>query len=1026
VLDFGLAIEAVPWDAAPAAFAGTPAYMAPEQIWGKPSGPASDAYALGVMLFEIVAGRLPFVGDVASVVRAHLETAAPRVDALCPGAPRRYADACERLLRKDPAARPTLEDLEVILELARTPRLTSAAHSALIGREPIQRTLELRLHRTFDGPFAVASLVGSTGIGKTALLDWLAREAAREGGVVLRGRARLTEHIAYNALDGAIDGLALALRAPDAAPVDGEALAIAGSVFPVLGGAAGRAAPRMAAFAAFAELVRGVASGSQVTLLVDDVQWADDDSLALLTELVRRAPGRTLIVAACRDDVGETAGAAWARRHGGDVLVVAPLSAAEVGDLVRRRVRERAPASAISERTLARVVAQCDGRPVLAELAARELAAGAAGAPGDADLARVLVARVHAAPPVMRRLLAALAAAERWTGEVLLRGVSGLSPAELTDALARLQHQGLAIAAVAPRGDTTIDLAHDVVRAAVLEGLDAAEVRAAHSAWADALALDAGADKAGLYRRVHHLVAAGRVDEAAPLAADAARAAARHGALGLAADLYAIALRAPRANTALLLRARVDALEGAGRHLEAAGAWRAFHDVAATAEDRLLAAIGEAQSLLNTDEVAAGFERLEAALAASRQPSARAAGLRGLRSTIAFLLGPRGRLRTDLRPAPEEIERAEVEVRTAHYLMVFDPLAGHCMLQRAQARALRRGLAEIAAWCDYIFASGALFMAHRAGPSRLADRYRARADQLLEGRAVSILEVAIARGFGEHWVALREARWQECAALIEREIARLEQDGRTGSFPHLFCMISRLEIEVLRTEVSAHARHVARLHEAVRGSARGINASFLAMTLADELFFRGDFEGAYASLAGQLESWPRWANTVPRAHGRLVLYALAEGRLAQARAHALALDAPPRPLMIQTLYAGVIAGRLAAVEAACLRAGLPGASPARLRELTQIAHRAPPLGRPLALRVEASLAVLEGDPGGARWLLLRAEREAEHLAMPFDVARARYQRAQLLGEAAGAALLASARDLAASIGAPLRVLERLP
>jgi len=69
---------------------------------------------------------------------------------------------------------------------------------------------------------------------------------------------------------------------------------------------------------------------------------------------------------------------------------------------------------------------------------------------------------------------------------------------------------------------------------------------------------------------------------------------------------------------------------------------------------------------------------------------------------------------------------------------------------------------------------------------------------------------------------------------------------------------------------------------------------------------------------------------------------------------------------------------------------------------------------------------LEGDPGGARWLLLSAEREAERLAMPFDVARARHQRGKLLGAAAGAALLASARDVAASVGASERVLERLP
>ncbi|HWO17189.1 MAG TPA: serine/threonine-protein kinase [Kofleriaceae bacterium] len=1029
VLDFGLAIEAVPWESMPPSFAGTPAYMAPEQVWGQRSGPAADAYALGAMLFETVTGRLPFIGP--DIVRAHLGVKPPRADTVHPGVPRRYADACERLLQKDPAARPTLEELEVILQLARTPRFASARERALVGRETIQRTLELRLHRAHGGAFAIASLVGPTGIGRTALLDWLAQEAAREGGVVLRGRARVTEHIAFNALDGAIDRLARVLRAAADTPARGEALSIAGSMFPVLpvlpvpDGAARVPATRKAVFAAIVELVRGVAAASPVTLLVDDVQWADADSLALLEELVQQAPGRTLVVAACRDDVGETAGVAWARRHGGDILVVAPLPAAVVSALVVRHVREQASAAAISELTLARVVAQCDGRPVLAELAARELASGAAHLAGDVDLAGALVARVRAAPPPTRRLLAVLAAAERSTGEVFLRTVSALSPSELTDALARLQHEALVVSAVTPRGDTAIELAHDVVRTAVLEGTDPAELRAAHDAWADALALDFDWDPAGLFRRVHHLVAAGRLDEAAPLAADAAPAAARHGAFGLAADLYAIALRVPHADAAPLLRARALALMDAGRHPEAAAAWRAYHDAATSPEDRLHAAVWEAQVLLATSDISAGLERLDAALAAAGEPSARAVGLRGALSLARFLQGPRGRLALDVVATPEEIEHAELAVRTTQALMFTDLLASHRMFQRLQARALERGLAEIAAWCDYIFSATAQVLAHRAGPSSLADRYRRRGDLLLRGASPRNVEVLVNRGMSEYWGALREARWQECVAIVEREISRLEQRGLSGGFSHLFCISQRVVVDNLRTDFLSHARQVARLRAAARGVATGGLAFHVEVSFADAMLLRGDFDEAYAAISGQLETWPEGTFQRHLALGCLSFYALAAGQLPRAHAHALALDAPTRLRIVRTLYGGFIAARLAALEAACLRAGIAGASARRLRALTQIAHHAPPLGLPLALRAEASLAQHEGDPGGARWLLLRAEREAERLAMPFDVARARYQRGQLLG-AVGAALVASARDLAASVGASERVLDRLP
>ena len=757
---------------------------------------------------------------------------------------------------------------------------------------------------------------------------------------------------------------------------------------------------------------------------MDDVQWADADALALLDELVHQAPGHLLVVVACRDDVGDTPGAAWAQRHAEDVVVVAPLPAAEVHDLVRQRVRDHAPDATISEHTLTRVVAQCNGRPVLAGLAARELASGLVGDASNLDLSAVLVARVRAAPPAMRRLLGVLAAAERWTGELLLRSVTALSAAELGDCLASLQHQGLAVSAVASRGEVAIDLAHDVVRAAVLEGLPAAEIRAAHEAWAGALAADR--DEIGLYRRVHHLVAAGHVDAAAPLARGAADAAARHGAFGLAAELYSIALRAPHAAPGPLLRARASALDEAGRHAEAVASWRESHDAASSSEDRVPAAIGEAHALLASGAFAAGLARLDTAAAASGEPSARAIGVRGAVAAIGFLVGPRGRLRADATATPHEIERVEREVRAAETLSLHEPVASIGMLQRAQARALRLGLPEVAAWCDYLFAVRALCGRHRAGPSRLAERYRARGDRLLAGRPPRLVEVLVYRGFVAFWMALREARWQDGVAIAEREIARLERQGRSGSVMHLSGILARIAIDVLRTDIAAHARQAARLHETALAVGHGTVGLQLVITSADTMVFRGDFEGARRLLREQLGTWQRGLFGMSLVHARLALCELAEDRLAEARARVLALEAQQRPQVFRTVFSGVIAARMAAIEAACLRAGLSGASAARLHKLTRIARCAPPLGLPLALRAEASLAEHDGNIGGAHRLLLEAERQAERFAMPFDVARARYQRGNLLGGATGAALVGSALDLAASVGASHRVLDRLP
>jgi serine/threonine-protein kinase len=85
---------------------GTPAYMAPEQIEGKPLQMGTDQYALGVMAFQLATGRLPFEGqETTAILIAHLRTQPPAPSSVKPELPEKFDEIVLKMLTKNPAER---------------------------------------------------------------------------------------------------------------------------------------------------------------------------------------------------------------------------------------------------------------------------------------------------------------------------------------------------------------------------------------------------------------------------------------------------------------------------------------------------------------------------------------------------------------------------------------------------------------------------------------------------------------------------------------------------------------------------------------------------------------------------------------------------------------------------------------------------------------------------------------------------------------------------------------------------------
>jgi eukaryotic-like serine/threonine-protein kinase len=597
VLDFGLVSDSdvggVGQTSSAERRCGTPAYMAPEQAAGCNATEASDLYAIGVMLFEALTGRLPFEGREGEILASKQHREAPRAGSLAPVS--EALDAlCSALLSREPQARTERHDLELSpgLLAGATARSSSwklqhadgssapAPRRELVGRNRELEQLHEAFRETVAGQPVVLFVSGESGIGKTALVSAFVADIEHHmRATVLTGRCYARENVPYQGFDSLIDSLSRHLHklpAPEAAVLLPREVYALARIFPALqrvsaiAEAPSKLVPdlqdlKRRAFAALAELLARMRDRAPLLMTIDDGQWFDQDSVHLLRALlVRSDPIPMLLVCVHRGESAENQGplcsvqAAVRENPALEArsLALGPLEPSSMVEWLEARLPSpKAPGVA---RALA---AESLGSPFFAMELARALPLRSAGAPLP-SLDDALSLHLSTLPLECRRLLAVLGLAAHPLAPALLIDAANVSEGHAH--LDRLQREQLVrVWFNADRG-RSVECYHDKIREHVTSSLDSMHRRELSLALARALCSCPGAHVDLLSRM---LVASGLSAEAAEHTQRAAKQAFDALAFDRAAKLYARALEQGKFDDGRrheLLVARAKALACAG------------------------------------------------------------------------------------------------------------------------------------------------------------------------------------------------------------------------------------------------------------------------------------------------------------------------------------------------------------------------------------------------------------------------------------------------------------------------------
>ena len=243
VLDFGLVTAIAGHDHTSGNVVGTVAYMAPEQAASTTVGPGADWYSVGVLIYQALTGRLPFIGRPIDVLQMKQSSEPEPPSRVNDTIPEDLDRLCARLLRIDPATRPSGPEIAAILggdaDTAIAALPPSVDGALFVGREDEIAHLQNAFARSQGGSAVGICIHGESGVGKSALLQWFTDQLkANDSNVIVLGDRCYEREVAhYKAFDSLVDQLAdflASLDSTSAATLIPTNVSLLSRLFPVL------------------------------------------------------------------------------------------------------------------------------------------------------------------------------------------------------------------------------------------------------------------------------------------------------------------------------------------------------------------------------------------------------------------------------------------------------------------------------------------------------------------------------------------------------------------------------------------------------------------------------------------------------------------------------------------------------------------------------------------------------------------------------------------------------------------------